>query len=70
MFVMGFLVFFPVNVCDSNSLFTFVQQRDVQPWTMEEYMAKNARLAEWKKRVSHFFTLFSKLEQEVFRVCW
>ena len=28
-----------------------VQQRDVQPGTMEEYMAKNARLAEWNNRV-------------------
>ncbi|KAG0553679.1 hypothetical protein M758_12G030500 [Ceratodon purpureus] len=26
-------------------------QRDVQPWTMEEYMAKNARQAEWQGRV-------------------
>jgi hypothetical protein len=28
-----------------------IQQRDVQPWTMEEYMEKNSRITEWKKRV-------------------
>lgn len=32
------------------------QQRDVPAWTMEEYMARNARLAEWKKRVRTFCT--------------
>jgi len=30
---------------------------------MEEYMAKNARLADWEKRVSRFFTL----EEQVFK---
>uniref|UniRef100_A0A7I4ECI0 Uncharacterized protein n=2 Tax=Physcomitrium patens TaxID=3218 RepID=A0A7I4ECI0_PHYPA len=25
-------------------------QRDVEAWTMEQYMAKNARLEEWKSR--------------------
>ena len=35
-----------------------VQQRDVQPWTMEEYMAKNARLAEWNNRVRFSICIF------------
>lgn len=30
-----------------------IQQRDVQPWTMEEYMEKNSRITEWKKRVRY-----------------
>lgn len=39
-----------------TALLTFdshdVQQRDVEAWTMEEYLAKNARIPECSSKVS------------------
>lgn len=42
----------PRPATNSDLKFATVEshQRDVRPWTMEEYMARNARLGEWKKR--------------------